>query len=323
MDDIDPEREWRDELRVVVDLMRNVSRQTDPQVAAKMYADGVRTKLVPSDEWMAISRRGLEPPRYRITRNTLWKEEINPWLQPHRLPVFDDGLLGQLIYSGEPAVIDDLPARVRPDDPAAEYFRGMQMMVTMPQYDDGVALNMGVLLIRDPSTFPRGRIPMMVWQANLYGRMTHALVLRNELKRAYDALDEELRSVGDMQRTLLPAQLPRVPTLDLAAHYETSRRAGGDYYDLFDLGGGRWGILIADVSGHSTPAAVIMAVTHADAHLHPGSGIPPAALLNFVNRCTSPPATRSAPARSSPRSTASTTARPHAALRSPGTTRRA
>ena len=54
--------------------------------------------------------------------------------------------------------------------------------------------------------------------------------------------------------------LPKIPNLELAAYYRTSRWAGGDYYDFFPLPDGRWGILVADVSGHGTPAAVMMAI---------------------------------------------------------------
>ena len=65
----------------------------------------------------------------------------------------------------------------------------------------------------------------------------------------------------------------------------TSRRsAGGDYYDFFPLPGGQCGIFIADVSGHGTPAAVLMAVTHCIAHTNPGQALPPADVLNYLNR---------------------------------------
>ena len=108
--------------------------------------------------------------------------------------------------------------------------------------------------------------------------------------------------------------LPTIPTLDLAAYYQTSQWAGGDYYDFFPLADGRWGILIADVSGHGTPAAVLMAITHSIAHTLPGPPDPPGPLLDHLNS-SSPPATPPTTRRSSPRSTASTTPPTRADLR--------
>ena len=78
--------------------------------------------------------------------------------------------------------------------------------------------------------------------------------------------------------------MPRVKGLDLAAYYQTSTQAGGDYYDFFPLDDGRVGILIADVSGHGSPAAVMMAVTHAIAHTRDGEPAPPATVLEFINQ---------------------------------------
>ena len=57
---------------------------------------------------MAVSRRDLEPPQYRITRSSLWKEEINPWKERDRLPLLEGGLLGELVYGDEPRVIDEI-----------------------------------------------------------------------------------------------------------------------------------------------------------------------------------------------------------------------
>lgn len=104
-------------------------------------------------------------------------------------------------------------------------------------------------------------------------------------------LDDELKAVGQIQRSLLPHRLPHIAGLDMAASYQTSRRAGGDYYDFFRLPPEyenddrvRYGILIADVSGHGTPAAVLMAVTHSIAHGYDRPTMLPNEMLDFVNR---------------------------------------
>jgi sigma-B regulation protein RsbU (phosphoserine phosphatase) len=150
-------------------------------------------------------------------------------------------------------------------------------------FDQGESLNMVVLLHEQPYAFPRDQIADLVWRSNLFGRATGNLVLKEELRQAYQALDRELKIVADIQRSLLPARLPQIPTMDLAVHYQPAQRAGGDYYDFFPLPEGRWGIFIADVSGHGTPAAVLMAVTHAIAHTRPGPPMPPHTLLDYLN----------------------------------------
>ena len=86
------------------------------------------------------------------------------------------------------------------------------------------------------------------------------------LQEAYDAAEYELRTIAEFQQNLLPEDVPAVPGLDVAVHYRTAHRAGGDYYDFFPLSDGRLGVLVADVSGHGTPAAVLMAVTHSMTH---------------------------------------------------------
>ncbi len=277
----DHRTDWTKRLAAIVDTMREMSRQTDPEAMVRAY--GARmSELMPSDRRLSLSRRGLEPPAYRITRSTTWTEAINPWKEPDRLPLFTSGLLGELIYGDDARIIDDL--RVAPDDPAADYFAGMRSLMAIPMFDQGVALNMVVVMRRGPDGFRREIFPEIVWMSNLFGRAAHNLVLSEEVRKAYQAVDQELKIVGDIQRSLLPVRLPPIPTLDLAVSYHTSERAGGDYYDFFPLPEGKWGILIADVSGHGTPAAVLMAITHSIAHVFPGDPCPPAHLLNHVNR---------------------------------------
>jgi phosphoserine phosphatase RsbU/P len=275
-----PHDDWRDKLAIIVETMRDMSRHTDPQEMVRAYGKRIQ-QFLPIDRRLSLSRRGLAKPHFRITRSTTWSEEVNPWQDKDRLPLLEGGLLAELIYGDEPQVFDDLA--VRADDPAVEYLSGQRSLLAIPMYDQGEALNMVVLMRPEPAAFPKDQIADLVWRSNLFGRATSNLVLKGELERAYHALDRELKVVGDIQRSLLPAELPRIATLDLAAYYQPAQRAGGDYYDFFPLPGGKWGVFIADVSGHGTPAAVLMAVTHCIAHTHPGPAVPPAQVLTYLN----------------------------------------
>jgi sigma-B regulation protein RsbU (phosphoserine phosphatase) len=181
-------------------------------------------------------------------------------------------------------LIEDIEPLLAGDDPAFEYLAGFRSLMAIPHYDQGEALNMVIMLQPEPGGFDPEKFPEWCWVSNLFGRVTHNLVLRQELKDAYEIVERELKVVADIQRSLLPQVLPKVPTLELASYYRTSRWAGGDYYDFFALPDNRWGILIADVSGHGTPAAVMMAITHSLAHSLPGPADPPASLLGHVNR---------------------------------------
>jgi sigma-B regulation protein RsbU (phosphoserine phosphatase) len=273
--------DWCKRLNAVIQTMRELSRQTDPQEMVRSYARRMQ-QLMPVDRRISLSRRGLRYPQVRVTRFSEWAEEINPWKEPDRLPVVDRGLLSELIYDDVPRVIPDL--KLATDDPAAEYLAGQRSLMSLPLYDQGEALNMVIVARNVPNGFPVEDLPERVWMSNLFGRAAQNLVIAEERDEAYRQIDRELQAVADIQRSLLPQEMPRIPTLKIAAHYQTSRRAGGDYYDLFELPDNRWGILIADVSGHGTPAAVMMAVTHCIAHIYPGEPAPPSDLLKFLNR---------------------------------------
>ena len=72
-------------------------------------------------------------------------------------------------------------------------------------------------------------------------------------------LDEELRIARQIQMSLLPRGPLGIPGLGVTALCVPAREVGGDYYDFFHLPDERLGILIADVSGKGTSAALYMA----------------------------------------------------------------
>jgi sigma-B regulation protein RsbU (phosphoserine phosphatase) len=110
------------------------------------------------------------------------------------------------------------------------------------------------------------------------------LHLQRQLRQSRDRLDRELANAARMQQLILPTVMPAHPGIEFAAFYQTSRHAGGDYYDVLDLGGGRFAIVVADVSGHGAPAAIVMAMIRAVVHTYPGAADDPPAVLNHINR---------------------------------------
>ena len=272
--------EWQRKLDIVVETMKNVSRQTDPQKMVAAYGETAR-EMLPAGRFLSVTRRGLEPPHYLIARSDLWEEQPNPWTERDKLPKLQGGLLGELVYADEARVIDHL--EVDPGDPAHEYFEGMRSLVSIPIFDEGVAKNVVVRMSDEPAAYNKADLPTHVWLTNLFGRATHNLVLSQELKRVNEELDRELATVAAIQKSLLPPVLPKIPNLDLAVHYAASRHAGGDYYDFFPLPEGKWGILVADVAGHGVPAAVLMAISHAIAHLAPRPPHDPAWLVEYLS----------------------------------------
>lgn len=67
----------------------------------------------------------------------------------------------------------------------------------------------------------------------------------------------------DVQRSFMPRRLPEIPGYDLASWWFPNEAVGGDYCDVVRLGDGRWGLVMADVSGHGLGPSLIMASVRA------------------------------------------------------------
>ena len=91
---------------------------------------------------------------------------------------------------------------------------------------------------------------------SMTGRLAQLLAEMAEKKR----LEEELRIARNIQMSLLPQHPPEhLHGVSLTALCHPAREVGGDYYDFLPLDGNRLGLLIADVSGKGTSAALYMA----------------------------------------------------------------
>src|SRR5207247_3552069 len=70
---------------------------------------------------------------------------------------------------------------------------------------------------------------------------------------------QEIEIAKQVQARLFPQTLPPLKTLEYAGLCMQARKVGGDYYDFLDLGQGRLGFVIGDISGKGIAAALLMA----------------------------------------------------------------
>ncbi|HVK10727.1 MAG TPA: PP2C family protein-serine/threonine phosphatase [Gemmataceae bacterium] len=266
-------------LDLALEVMRDLSRATDPQEMYRVFTRRMADAL-PVDRHVTLTRRGLKAPDVRVIRYSRWPDDLDPWAENDRLPVLDRGLFADLVAAGRAQIIENLT--VAADDPSKAYLEGQRSLVAIPLFEDGEATDL-VILTREAETFPVERLPDLVWMCNLFGRATRAGVLTHQLRQANDQAQHEMLQIAKLQRALLPADLPRVSTLDLAAYSRSTATAGGDYYDVVQLPRGRLGLLVADVCGHGASAAMLVAVVHSLVKTYTGPALPPGHLLSYVN----------------------------------------
>ena len=95
--------------------------------------------------------------------------------------------------------------------------------------------------------------------ANSFNQMTGSIEDLLQQAAEKKRLEEEMRLAREIQMSLLPRGPLLIPGMAISAMCVPAREVGGDYYDILPLPDGRYGLLIADVSGKGMSAALYMA----------------------------------------------------------------
>jgi phosphoserine phosphatase RsbU/P len=98
-----------------------------------------------------------------------------------------------------------------------------------------------------------------------------------------EKLEEEIHLASDIQARLLPGSPPPLASSALLGGIKTSREVGGDFYDFLELGEGKIGIAVADVSGKGIPAALLMTAIQASLRADGPKSESPAAVMTSLN----------------------------------------
>jgi sigma-B regulation protein RsbU (phosphoserine phosphatase) len=234
-----------------------------------------------------VAVEGLFPPHRPITDSQRMNlgtraKFIEQVLKSEVFPV-GEGLVGRVAATGRGELIAQAQADgriVRHEDPALV----VRSVIAAPIM---VRKRMiGVLCVCNPSDqqpfteSDYSLVEALAEQAGLAVHNADFLSLLVEKQR----LDLDLALASDVQQMLLPRTMPAVPGLDIDARYLAAQKVSGDLYDVFELGYGRLGLAVADVSGKGVSASLLMAICRTTLRQIAPAHFSPAKVLSLLNR---------------------------------------
>jgi phosphoserine phosphatase RsbU/P len=234
-----------------------------------------------------VAVEGLFPPHRPIPDIQKMKlgtraKFIEQVLKSEVFPV-GEGLVGRVAATGRGELIaraEDDPRIVRHEDSAL----AVHSVIAAPIMVHRRLI--GVLCVCNPSD---GRpfsetdyslAEALAEQAGLAVHNADFLSLQVDKQR----LDLDLALASDVQQMLLPKTMPKVDGLDIDARYLAAQKVSGDLYDVFELGYGRVGLAVADVSGKGISASLLMAICRTTLRQIAPVHFSPAKVLAMLNR---------------------------------------
>jgi sigma-B regulation protein RsbU (phosphoserine phosphatase) len=253
------------------------------------------SRFRPIDAYVGIVPVKESPGAYRITYAVHRSEAVNGKVAHTRdmnpavlaaLPIVPSGFFSAFIADELPKMVHELAPVEEPG--IASTLAGLTSVMALPIFRNGALAEWSFAFGRVPAG---AILPKDVGQAtvtaNLLGATNHQADMLAEIRRLNATLSEQIEAIARVQQSLLPSDMPRIRGVEIATSYLTSDAAGGDYFDFFNLPGGRLGVLVADVSGHGAAAATVMAMLHAILHAfdHGGGAMDdPFSVMAFANR---------------------------------------
>ncbi len=221
-----------------------------------------------------------------VPDEVLEQERANPGaidshLRLQRVPA-DTGVLGRTLALGDALKVPDLAADESFRDGYPGGRRRVHVLLAPIRHGER---DLGVLALTrngEGQEFSQNDFAVFRSAAEQSGfALGNALLYREANEKRQ--IESDLRNASEVQRVLLPQAAPEVPGFRLAGMNIPARIISGDYYDYLDLGEGRHGLVIADVSGKGVSAGLLMAMCRAVLRSRALGGMDPAEVLALVN----------------------------------------
>jgi sigma-B regulation protein RsbU (phosphoserine phosphatase) len=198
----------------------------------------------------------------------------------HRLKLGQEGLVGYVAATGQ--------MRYAPDVSLDAYYIACEKQtrseVAIPLHVEGKLV--GVFTASHPELDAFDSDQLWLFQAlgpHIAAAIENARRFEQE-RSERQRLSKEAQEARAIQQALLPKSSPFIPGFAVSGVSVPAGAIGGDWFDFIDLGQGRWGLVLADVSGKGTAAALLMSATRAVLRSLAENSCTPAEVLTKLNR---------------------------------------
>jgi serine phosphatase RsbU (regulator of sigma subunit)/anti-sigma regulatory factor (Ser/Thr protein kinase) len=178
------------------------------------------------------------------------------------------------------------------DSPGVEALKAAGVKLVVPLVSQGEligVLNLGQRLSdREYSGDDRKLLDRLAAQAAPALRVGQLVQEQEAQARSTERIAQEMRVAQLIQQQFLPRELPELKSWEVEAHYQPAREVGGDFYDFFELPGGRVGLVVGDVTDKGVPAALVMATTRSILRTEAPRLISPGKVLERANELLVP-----------------------------------
>ena len=198
----------------------------------------------------------------------------------HRLKIGKEGMVGYVAATGQTRYAPDV--RLDPYYMACE--ENTLSEVAIPLQVDGELVGVLTASHADLDAFPADQLRLFQGLGNHIGVAVQNARLFQQERSAREKMSREAQEARSIQQALLPRSSPFIPGFAVSGLSIPAGAVGGDWYDFIDLKDGRWGLVLADVSGKGTAAALLMSATRAMSRSLAENSCSPAEVLTKLNR---------------------------------------
>ena len=197
----------------------------------------------------------------------------------HRLKVGKEGLVGYAAATGQ--------MRYAPDVSKDPYYIACEKQtlseVAIPLHVGDDLVGVFTASHGELDAFSPAQLKLFQGLCSHIAVAVHNALRFQEERTAREKMSREAQDARAIQQALLPKSSPFIPGFEVSGISVPAGAVGGDWYDFIDLHDGRWGLILADVSGKGMGAALLMSATRAMARSLAENSCSPAEVLTKLN----------------------------------------